>query len=146
MAKIGIKMELLTMTMAQLVQRRHTPYTSSTYPDMPYNGYSYFPDPWAFANTWLGACGFAWMDDYTNSTVIDLLHQADAIVDPTARAAAYVEISNIVYDQANFIYVAQLQNCVTSGIPVMSDKLQGYTVNNAGGAPTNDYSTMYLAS
>ena len=146
LAQIGINVQIKTVNSATALQAEASPATSSAYPDMTYDGYNWFPDPWPYANWWVGdlaygAGNFAW---YNNTQVVSLLHQADRTLDPTQRAALYEQVAHIVYNDAPYIWVAQLQNAYPSGIPVVSDSVQGYSLNI--GFWQSDFSTLYLAS
>ncbi len=144
LAQIGINVQIKTIDSATALQAETNPATSSAYPDMTYDGYNWFPDPWPYANWWVGdlaygAGNFAW---YNNTQVVQLLHQADRTLDPTQRAALYEQVAHIVYNDAPYIWVGQLQNAYPSGIPVVSGSVQGYMLN--AGYWETDFSTLYL--
>lgn len=146
LAQIGIRVQIIAVTSAMGIQAYANPPTDPAYPDMTYNGYNWFPDPFAFANFWVGdvyygAGNFAY---YNNSRVNDLLHQADKALDQAQRATIYEEVAHIVYDDAPYIWVAQLENAYPSGIPVLNTNVKGYMLNI--GFWENDFSGLYLVS
>jgi len=146
LADIGIHVQIKTIDSATALQAETNPATNPAYPDMTYDGYNWFPDPWPYANWWVGdlaygAGNFAW---YNNTQVVQLLHQADRTLDPTQRAAIYEQVAHIVYDDAPYIWVGQLQNAYPSGIPVVSNSIQGYTLN--AGYWETDFSTLYVVT
>ncbi len=144
--QIGINVQIKTIDSATALQAETNPATNPAYPDMTYDGYNWFPDPWPLRqlvgrNLAYGAGNFAW---YNNTQVVQLLHQADRTLDSTQRGAIYQQVAHIVYDDAPYIWVGQLQNAYPSGVPVVSSNIQGYVLNL--GYWETDFSTFYLVS
>ena len=144
LAQIGINVKIITISTWPSVSG----YTDPNYPDLTYDAYGYFPDPWAYANWWVGDLYWGLggnYADYNNTQVINLLHQTDSALDPTQRAALYQQVAHLVYDDAPYIWVGQDYNAYGDGIPVVNINVRGYVGNIALWAGT-DFSLLYLAS
>jgi ABC-type transport system substrate-binding protein len=143
LAQIGIKMKVIDISTVITVG-----YTDPSYPDLTYDSYGYFPDPWAYANWWVGNLFYGYggnYADYNNTQVFNLLNQADATFNSTQRAAIYEQVAHIVYNDAPYIWVGQDYNEYGNGIPVVNINVRGYEVNLAYWYGT-DFSLLYLAS
>jgi peptide/nickel transport system substrate-binding protein len=147
LAEIGIKSKILTEPTSSLVQLiTSTSLGSSAYPDLIYDTWFWFPDPWAFANWFVGPVGYGSTNpgDYNNTVVNNLLDKADATINETARAAIYQQIAQIVYVDAGYMWIAQGRNMYTSGVPIVSTSVAGY-VSDVGFWET-DFTHLYLTS
>ncbi len=145
LAQIGIKVQIKSMTYSTMATFLTNP-TNASYPDMPYDGWNWFPDPWAFANWFVGPLAFgpgnfAW---YNNTSVMTLLKQADATTNPQQRAAIYQQIDRIVYNDAPYIWIAQVQNSFPTGVPIVNINVRGYAANL--GFWESDFSTLYIGT
>jgi peptide/nickel transport system substrate-binding protein len=114
------------------------------HPDLMYGTWQWFPDPWAFADWFLGpldvgASNMAW---YNNTQVENLLTQADQTTNVTLRAQLLENASAIAYDDYPYVWLAQYQNALLQGVPVTNISVQGYypTLETLG----IDFSTLYL--
>jgi ABC-type transport system substrate-binding protein len=145
LAAIGITAQIKSLTYTQMAALLTNP-TSASYPDMLYEFWNWFPDPWAFADWFVGPLApgpgnFAW---YNVTSVWKMLSKADATVDPTQRAMTYDQIAHIVYDDAPYYWVAQVRNAFPTGVPVVNVNVQGYQVNL--GFWESDFSLLYYIS
>jgi ABC-type transport system substrate-binding protein len=114
------------------------------HPDLMYGTWEWFPDPWAFADWFLGpldvgASNMAW---YNNTQVENLLAKADVTSDPTLRAELEQNASAIAYNEYPYVWIAQYQNALLQGVPVTSINVQGYrpTLEALG----IDFTTLYI--
>jgi peptide/nickel transport system substrate-binding protein len=147
LAQIGINVNLVGTTISEFdTYLGSTKATDPSYPELMYVTWFWFPDPWAFADWFVGPAGIGNVNyGVYNSTVVNaLLAQADKTVDPTQRAMIYQHISEIVYNDAPCVWVAQYENALPLGLPVASNTLQGFTYNLQ--FAQTDTSTLYIAS
>ncbi len=145
LANIGIKAQISSLTISQVYNVVTNP-KSAQYPDMIFVTWNWFPDPWAFANWWVGplsygSANFAW---YNNTQVNNLLAAANSAVDQTHRATIYDQVAHLVYTDAPYIWVAQTVNGYPTGGPIVSVKVRGYELNL--GFWATDYSLLYYTS
>jgi peptide/nickel transport system substrate-binding protein len=146
LAQIGIQVKIITWTESS--EPMGYSYTDPRYPDFTIDDYGWFPDPWAFANFWVGDVWMAYggnYADYNNTQVTNLLHQADKTSDPTQRGALYEQVAHIVYNDAPYIWIGQDYNAFGDGVPVANVNVQGYVGNIALWAGA-DFSLLYLVS
>jgi len=99
-----------------------------SHPDLMWNNWAWFPDPWAFSDWFLGpldygASNVAW---YNNTQVLNLISKADATTNQTLRAELYENASAIAYNDYPYIYLAQQKGSLEEGVPVSSINLQGF--------------------
>jgi len=145
LADIGLKVNLVGTTISEMdTFLGGTKPTDPSYPQLIYVTWFWFPDPWAFANWFVGPLGIPNPNfgGYNNTVVNSLMAQADKTVDPQQRAALYQQVDEIVYNDAPCDWVAQYQNAVPEGLPVASTTLQGFTYNLE--FAQTDLSTLYL--
>jgi peptide/nickel transport system substrate-binding protein len=147
LADIGINAKVMTETYSsELNLFSSTTPASSGYPDIIYSNWFWFPDPWCFANWYVGPIGFGTSNvaAYNTTVVNTLLDKADATVNVTARAAIYQQVAQVVYDDAPYIWVAQGKNTFTTGVPIVSTSVAGYVINQ--GFWETDFTSLYLTS
>jgi peptide/nickel transport system substrate-binding protein len=130
LSQIGINSKIKSLTYTQMSTLLTDP-KSPNYPDMLYEFWNWFPDPWAFANWFVGPLApgpgnFAW---YNVSTVWNLLSKADSTINQTQRAAIYNQVAHIVYDDVPYFWVAQVQNGFPTGVPIVNINVRGYVVD-----------------
>ena len=74
---------------------------STAYPEITANDWIDFPDPWGFADWFVGPIGYAGAGgnsgNYNNTQVNNLLQKAAGTFDESQRNAIYVQIAEIVY-------------------------------------------------
>jgi len=130
LADIGLKVTLQGETsgvMTTTLDSMRNP-ADPHHPDLMYSTWAWFPDPWAFADWFIGpldegASNMAW---YNNTQVLSLLSKADATADPTLRAELYQNASAIAYNDYPYVWLAQQNNALVQGVPVTSINVQGY--------------------
>jgi ABC-type transport system substrate-binding protein len=146
LAQVGIKVTLKGVTTDVSVSTLDSDRNPAdpNHPDLMYGTWQWFPDPWAFADWFLGpldvgASNMAW---YNNTQVEKLLTQADQTTDPTLRAELEANASAIAYNEYPYVWLAQYQNALLQGVPVTSITVQGYyvTLESLG----IDFSTLYI--
>ncbi|HYB85076.1 MAG TPA: ABC transporter substrate-binding protein [archaeon] len=120
--------------------------TSTSYPEMMYVTWFWFPDPWAFGPWLAGPLGIPNPNfgGYNNTLANSLMSQADKTTNQNERALLYEQVAEIVYNDAPCDWIAQYQNALPLGLPVASTNLQGFTYNLQ--FAQTDASTLYLAS
>jgi len=146
LSDIGITVNLVGSTIAEFdTFLGGTKATDPSYPEMMYVTWFWFPDPWAFADWFVGPIGTPNPNFgiYNNTMVNNLLAQADKTVNPQQRDLIYQQIEEIVYNDAPCVWAAQYQNAVPLGLPVASTNLQGFTYNLQ--FAQTDISTLYVA-
>ena len=119
---------------------------NATYPDMVPQTWDWLPDPFFFTNTYMGSIGYGvenvgW---YNNTQVNALLVKADETLNPTARAAIYQQIAQIIYADMPNVWLGQLQNMYNSGVPIFSTSVGGYMLNLVYDG--TDFSHLYLTT
>jgi len=144
--QIGLKVTLKGVTTdvsVSILDGDRNPADPS-HPDLMYGTWQWFPDPWAFADWFVGpldvgASNMAW---YNNTQVEKLLTQADQTTIPTLRAQLLQNASAIAYNDYPYVWLAQYQNALLQGVPVTSITVQGYypTLEALG----IDFSALYI--
>lgn len=121
---------------------------STGHPELIYDQWYWFPDPWAYATWLVGPLDYETSNEaiYMNPTVDGLLIKASSTSDRAERALIYQQIQSIVYNDVPYIWVGQSRNAMAAGIPVMSVSLRGTTGNTPLTIQTKffDYTTFYL--
>jgi peptide/nickel transport system substrate-binding protein len=146
LADIGITVNLVGTTISEFdTFLGGTKATDPSYPELMYVTWFWFPDPWAFADWFVGPDGTPNPNFgiYNNTVVNTLLAQADRAVNPQQRVSIYQHIQEIVYNDAPCDWVAQFQNALPLGLPVASTSLKGFTYNLQFAQV--DISTLYVA-
>ncbi len=148
LADIGITVTLKGVTTDQrFTIQASVNGTDPAFPELVFNTWEWFPDPWAFGNWFVGHLdptgdsNSAW---YDNSTVNSLLTQADAAVSLAQRAAFYQNVSSIVYQAVPYVWLAQFQNAFLQGVPLSSINVRGFVPNLQFGQ--SDFSILFLVS
>ena len=146
LADIGINVKIVAEPYGSILPLLSASPTNSSYPDMCPQSWFYFPDPWAFTNSYLGpvAYGIENVGWYNNTAVNSLMNQADATTDPVARNAIYQQIAQIVYADSPDIWLGQHRNMWSGGVPILSTTVAGYVLNMAYDG--TDFSHLYLTS
>jgi peptide/nickel transport system substrate-binding protein len=149
LADIGIRVKIVAEPFASMLATiSGNSLNSTAYPDMTANDWINFPDPWAFADWFVGPIGYQAAGgnsgNYNNTQVNNLLHQAAGTVDESQRSAIYVQISQIVYADAPMIWIAQNKNMFSPGVPIVSTTVGGYTPLPC--FVLEDFSHLYLTS
>jgi len=146
LANIGMKVTLKGVTTDVSVSTLDSMRNPADphHPDFMYGTWQWFPDPWAFADWFLGpldvgASNMAW---YNNTQVENLLTRADATTDPALRAQLLQNASAIAYNEYPYVWIAQYQNALLQGVPVTNVSVQGYyvTLESLG----LDFSSLYI--
>jgi ABC-type transport system substrate-binding protein len=149
LADLGLTVNLqgLTQTAATDLMSGLTGGTDPRAPDLAFLTWTWFADPWGYANWFVTKYGianggnYAW---YTNPAIEALIVTANAAAtSDAARIQAYTQIQHLVYADAPYIPLTQLKNNTPAGAPVLSDKVQGLAKNAVGGNWTN-FEPMYL--
>ncbi|MFI5449754.1 MAG: ABC transporter substrate-binding protein [Candidatus Bathyarchaeia archaeon] len=152
LADIGITAKLIGLprsTVGAVVGNTSIdPTDRNTYYDMIWTSWSWFPDPWCFADWFVGKLGFYGEGNdgfYSTPAVEALLAKADVAVSMTDRANLYAQITAIVYDDAPDIPAVQFSAVFATGAPICNVKLQGFsmTMNSQGSA---NFTNCYLTS
>jgi len=100
-----------------------------SHPDLMWQGpWAWFPDPWAFADWFIGpldygASNMAW---YNNTQVLNLLSRADTTTNQTLRAELYQNASAVAYNDYPYVWLSQQKESLVEGVPVSSVSLQGF--------------------
>jgi ABC-type transport system substrate-binding protein len=147
LAQIGINAKIITEPYAsELSFFSTTSPSNSTYPDLLYTIWAWYPDPWAFSNWMVSPIGFASsnLGGYNNTEVNQLLAQADATLNQTQRGLIYQQVAQVVYNDYSFIWTAQGKNEFESGVPIVSTSVGGIIVNL--GFWESDFTHIYLTS
>jgi len=147
LAQIGINAKIITEPYAsELSFFSTTSPSNSTYPDLLYTIWAWYPDPWAFSNWMASPVGFASsnLGGYNNTAVNSLLAQADATLNQTQRGLIYQQVAEVVYNDYAFIWTAQGKNEFESGVPIVSTSVAGIVVNL--GFWESDFTHLYLTS
>ncbi|MEM4311206.1 MAG: ABC transporter substrate-binding protein [Nitrososphaerales archaeon] len=134
LADIGIKVKLLEMPTGQRASLQGSiPPTDPKYPELILQTWTWFPDPWAFADWFVGPLDYGPSNSahYKNPEVDELLTKAEVTIDPEERAKIYKRISEIVMDDTPYIWYAQFKNAFSFGPLVMSVKVTGLQANVA---------------
>jgi peptide/nickel transport system substrate-binding protein len=142
--QIGIKVSLTGET--DSVMDSYLSTTNSTsQPNIMIDSWFFYPDPSGYVD-WLvgplcyGPCNEAW---YNNTAVNNLLTQAGATTNQTARGEIYQHIAEIVYNDAPELWLVQYKDATDQGVPVAVNSLRGFIPNF--GFPGFDFSTLYLS-
>lgn len=147
LADIGLKINLKGVTGHQKnAILSNTKPNNLSYPDMVYAPWQWFPDPWAFANWWIGPAnyGLSNIPWYNNTQVNMLLKKADMTNDPQQRAMMYRDIGKIVYEDVPFVWLAQFNTAFLQGALISNIKLKGFISNPYYNGL--DFSTVYFSS
>jgi peptide/nickel transport system substrate-binding protein len=144
LADIGIKVKIVAEPYASILPLLSASPTNSSYPDMVPQAWFYFPDPWAFTDSYLGpsAYGSQNVGWYNNTAVNNLLTQAGATTNQTKRNTIYQQVAQIVYNDSPDIWLGQRINTWSSGVPILSTSVGGYILNM--GYDGTDFSHLYL--
>jgi len=152
LAQIGLTVNLVGTTISEFdTFLGGTPAIDPSYPELIYVTWFFFPDPWAFADWFVGPTGNIGPYEnnpnfgiYNNTVVNNLLAQADRTINESQRVSIYQHVSEIVYNDVPCVWVAQFQNALPLGLPVASTSLQGFTYNLQ--YAQTDTSTLYIMS
>jgi len=147
LAQIGINAKIITEPYAsELSFFSTTSPSNSTYPDLLYTIWAWYPDPWAFSNWMVSPIGFASsnLGGYNNTQVNQLLAQADATLNQTQRGLIYQQVAQVVNNDYAFIWTAQGKNEFESGVPIVSTSVGGIVINL--GFWESDFTHVYLTS
>ena len=144
LADIGISVKIVAEPFASILPLLSGDPKASAYPDMCPQSWFYFPDPWAFTNSYLGPVGYGtenvgW---YNNTQVNALMSQADAATDPVQRNQIYQQIAQIIYGDSPDLWLGQHRNMWSAGVPILSTSVGGYILNM--GYDGTDFSHLYL--
>ena len=144
LADIGISVKIVAEPFASILPLLSGDPKASAYPDMCPQSWFYFPDPWAFTNSYLGPVGYGtenvgW---YNNTQVNALMNQADAATDPVQRNQIYQQIAEIIYSESPDLWLGQHRNMWSAGVPILSTSVGGYILNM--GYDGTDFSHLYL--
>jgi peptide/nickel transport system substrate-binding protein len=147
LAQIGITVKLTGLTESQMLNiLGSNPPNSTAYPNLTYDGWYWYPDPWAYADWLIGPLNYGSSNEayYNNPTVNALLSQADATLNQTARGLIYQHIDEIVYNDVPYLWTGEYTNSLPPGIPVASIDLRGFVANPQ--FVIMDFSQWYLVS
>ena len=150
LAEIGLKVTLQGMTSGVMTTTLDSDKNPADphHADLMYSTWAWFPDPWAFADWFIGpldygASNMAW---YNNTQAQNLVNKADATTDPTLRAQLLENASAIAYNDYPYVWLSQQKNALVQGVPVTSINVQGYrnppTLQMLG----VEFSNLYLTS
>jgi len=146
LAQIGIQVKVIAEPYSSILPLLSGDPKNATYPDMVPQTWDWLPDPFFFTNTYMGSIGYGvenvgW---YNNTQVNVLLVKADETLNPTARAAIYQQIAQIIYADMPNVWLGQLQNMYNSGVPIFSTSVGGYMLNLVYDG--TDFSHLYLTT
>jgi peptide/nickel transport system substrate-binding protein len=146
LAQIGIQVKVIAEPYASILPLLSGSPKDATYPDMVPQSWDWLPDPWFFANAYMGpiAYGAQNVGWYNNTQVNALLIKADEAPNQTARAAIYQQIAQIIYTDSPDIWLGQHRNMYNSGVPIFSTTVGGYVLNPAFDG--TDFSHLYLTT